>query len=309
MKKYIIKRLLMLIPIILGVVLIVFFIMSLTPGSPGQIILGSNAKPEAIASLNHELGFDKPFIQRYLNYVLDAARGDFGESYFSGKPVFNDIFFKFPTTFTIAFFSVFFASVIGIPLGIFSAIRQYSAFDIAITIFALLMASVPSFWFGLMMILVFSLQLGWLPSFGIGTVSHYVLPVACMALPTAAGIMRLTRSTMLETIKSDYIRTARAKGAKESSIIWKHSLKNALLPVITVLGMSFAGLLGGSIFIEKVFSIPGLGGLMLSAIVTNDVPVVMGCTIFLATLFCSIMLVLDIIYSFIDPRIKARFGK
>lgn len=309
MYKYVGKRLMLLIPILLGVTFIVFTIMSLTPGDPGRLILGQKAPQEAVDQLNHELGFDKPFIVRFINYVKDAVQGDFGKSYRTDKPVFEEIFSRFPTTLKLAILGVITSVILGIPLGILSAVKQYSAIDIISTVAAMFMAAIPGFWLGLMMILLFSLKLGWLPSNGVGSISHFVMPTITLAVPSAAGILRLTRSTMLETIRQDYIRTARAKGAAEKTIIWKHSLKNALLPVITVVGMNFGYLLGGTILIEAVFSMPGIGSLMINAIRMKDIPQVMAAVIFLAALFCIIMLLVDLLYAYIDPRIRARYVK
>lgn len=309
MYKYVLKRLLLLIPILLGVTFIVFSIMAMTPGDPGRMILGNNATKQAVTQLNHQLGYDKPFIIKFVNYVKSAVTGDFGLSYTTRTPVFDEIFAKFPTTLILAMLGVLATALLGIPLGILSAIKQYSKIDVTITVFAMLLASIPTFWFGLMLILLFSLYLGILPAFGIGSIKNFILPTITLALPGAAGIMRLTRSTMLEAIRADYIRTARAKGASETLVIWRHALRNALLPIITVLGMTFGGLLGGVILVEKVFGMPGLGSLMLTAIVMKDIPMVMACTIFLATLFCLIMLAVDLLYAFIDPRIKAQFLK
>lgn len=309
MYRYIGKRLMLLVPILLGVTFIVFSIMSLTPGDPGRLILGQQAPPEAVEQLNHELGFDKPFLIRFANYVKNAVQGDFGRSYRTDKPVFEEIFLRFPTSLKLALFGVLSSVIIGIPLGILSAVKQYSAVDVLSTISAMFMASIPGFWLGLMMILLFSLKLGWLPSNGAGSIAHFVMPTITLAVPSAAGILRLTRSTMLETIRQDYIRTARAKGAAERTIIWKHSLKNALLPVITVVGMNFGFLLGGTILTEAVYSMPGIGTLMITAIRMKDIPQVMAAVIFLAALFCIIMLVVDLIYAYIDPRIRARYVK
>lgn len=307
MYKYIGKRLLLLVPIILGVALIVFSIMSLTPGDPATLILGTNAPTEAIDQLNHELGFDKPFLVRYVNYVGDALQGDFGNSYRTNRPVLSEILAKFPTTFILAFLGVITSVIIGIPLGILSAVKQYSALDVISVVAAMILASVPGFWLGLMMIILFSLKLGLLPSNGVGSIAHFIMPTLTLAAPAAASILRLTRSTMLETIRQDYIRTARAKGATETMIVWKHALKNALLPVITVVGLNFGSLLGGTILIESVFSLPGLGTLMLTAIRMKDIPQVMGTVIFLAILFCIIMLIVDVLYAYIDPRLKSRY--
>lgn len=309
MHRYIAKRLLLLIPIILGVTFIVFSIMALTPGDPGTLILGQNAPKVAIVKLNHELGFDKPFLVRFGNYVINAVKGNFGNSYRTNRPVFDEIFSRFPTTLILALLGVITSVLLGIPMGILSAVKQYSTLDIISTVFAMLMAAVPGFWLGLMMIALFSLKLGWLPSNGIDSLGSFIMPTLTLGVPAAAGILRLTRSTMLETIRQDYIRTARAKGATESRIIWKHALKNALLPIITIVGMDFGALLGGTILVESVFSMPGVGMLMLNAIRMKDIPQVMATVIFLATLFCVIMLLVDIIYAYIDPRLRSRYVK
>lgn len=309
MYKYVLKRLALLIPIILGVTFIVFSIMSLTPGDPGRLILGTSAPQEAIDQLNHKLGFDEPFLIRYVDYIKNAVQGDFGNSYRTNKPVFEEIFSRFPTTLKLAILGVLTSIIIGIPIGILSAVKQYSKLDIISTTAAMLMASIPGFWLGLMLIILFSLKLGWLPSNGIGSVANYILPTITLALPSAANIIRLTRSTMLETIRQDYIRTARSKGATEKTVIWKHALRNALLPVITVIGMDFGALLGGTILIESIFSIPGLGMLMLTAIRMKDIPQVMAAVLFLASLFCIIMLLVDLIYAYIDPRLRSQYAK
>lgn len=309
MGKYIAKRLLVLIPVILGVTFIIFSIMALTPSSPGRLILGIQASEEDVAAKNHELGYDKPFVTRFVNYVADAVTGDFGKSYLTNRPVVEEIWNRFPTTFKLAVLSVVTSIMIGVPLGILSAVKQYSAIDLVSTVTAMFMASVPGFWLGLMMMLLFALKLGWLPVSGAGTWAHYVLPTLTLAIPSSASLLRLTRSTMLETIRQDYIRTARAKGVKEGHVIFRHALKNALLPLITSVGMHFGGLLGGTVLIESVFSFPGLGSRMLEAIRDKDVPMVTGCTVFLAVLFCLIMLVVDLLYAYVDPRVKAQYSK
>jgi len=307
--KYIGKRLLLLIPILLGVTFIVFSIMSLTPGDPATLILGPNAPKEAIDQLNRELGFDQPFLIRYLKYVVNAVQGDFGNSYRTHRPVFQEIFGKFPTTLILASLGILTASFIGIPIGILSAVRQYSMMDMVSVVGAMILASMPGFWLGLMMIELFALKLGWLPSSGIGDFRHYIMPVLTLAAPTAAAILRLTRSSMLEAIRQDYIRTARAKGAAERTVIWKHALKNALLPVVTYVGMNFGTLLGGTILIESIFALPGLGTLVLTAIRMKDIPQVMGTAIFLASMFSIIMLLVDIIYVYIDPRLRSMYAQ
>lgn len=307
MSRYVIKRVLIMIPILLGVSIIVFSIMSFTPGDPARLILGQSASQEAVNNLHHEMGLDDPFLVRYFRYLNDAFHGDFGMSYRTQRPVFEEIFTRFPVTLRLAFTSIFLVILIGIPIGILSAVRQYSPMDIVSTVTAMLMASFPGFWLGLMMIILFSLKLGLLPSSGVDSIKGYIMPTIALALPIAAEVLRMTRSTMLETIRQDYIRTARSKGATEKMIIWRHALKNALLPVITVIGSEFGGLLGGTILIESVFAVPGLGSLVVNSIRSKDVPQVMAATIFIAFIFCVVLLLVDVAYAFIDPRIRARY--
>lgn len=309
MSRYILKRLVVLIPVILGVTFIIFSIMALTPSSPGRLILGIQASEADVAKMNHELGYDRPFFVRFVSYVVDALKGDFGKSYLTKRPVVEEIANRFPTTFRLAVWSVLTSILIGVPLGILSAVKQYSALDLISTVTAMFLASVPGFWLGLMLMLLFGLRLGWLPISGASTAAHYVLPTLTLAIPSSASLLRLTRSTMLETIRQDYIRTARAKGVKEGRVIFRHALKNALLPLITSVGMHFGGLLGGTVLIESVFSFPGLGSRMLEAIRDKDVPMVTGCTVFLAILFCLIMLLVDLLYAYVDPRVKANYSK
>ena len=307
MKKFIIRRILWLLPTVLGVTFIVFCIMSLSPGDPATIILGTEAPKEQIAELNHQLGFDKPFLIRFVDYVKDAVQGDFGESYQTGQPVFTEILARFPTTLKLASLSVLLAIVIGVPLGVLSAVKQYSAVDYVSTFTTMFITAIPGFWLGLMLMLVFSLQLHLLPSNGIGSFKHYIMPAVTLALPVTAVIIRLTRATMLETIRQDYIKTVRAKGASEVVVIFKHALRNALLPVITAVGMYFGHMIGGAVLIETVFSVPGLGHLIVKAIRMKDIPQVMAAILFISLLFMVVMLIVDILYAYIDPRIKAKY--
>ena len=307
MHKYVLKRLILMVPIILGVIFIVFTITSLTPGDPGRMMLGMTASQEAVDKLNEELGFNAPYVVRFAKYLGNIVRGDFGKSYKNNQPVFDEIFARFPTTLKLALASITVTILIGIPLGVLAAVRQYSKLDMISTVSALFIAAVPSFWLALVCILAFSLHLGWFPPNGIGSIAHYVMPTFTLSVVYAASILRMTRTTMLESIRQDYVRTARGKGATPAQVIWRHALKNALLPVVTSMGMSFGGLLGGAVVIEQVFGMPGLGTLLINAIKMKDIPQVMAITIFLATLFCTIMLLVDILYAFIDPRIKARY--
>lgn len=309
MLKYILRRLLLLIPILLGVILLIMFIMDLTPGDPATLLLGINATPEAIEEMNDELGFNDPLLVQYANYIIDALHGDFGFSWQTERGVFQEIMSRFPVTLKLAVFSIILTAIIGIPLGIISAIKKYSVLDMICTSGAMIFTSLPRFWLGMMLILFFSVQLGWLPSNGIGTWKHYILPVFTLAAPTAAKIMRLTRTTMLETIRSDYVRTARSKGASERRIIAHHELKNAILPVVTTLGIEFGQLLGGAILIETVFSMQGISTLMINAIRMKDTPLVTGSIVFFATMVCLTMLVIDLVYTVIDPRIRTKYTK
>lgn len=309
MAKFIGKRILLIIPTLLAVIFIVFSILALTPGTPGRAILGATATQEAVDQLNTQLGYDQPFLSRFVNYIAGVVQGDFGKSYNTGKMVFSEIFSRFPTTLIIALLGVTCSALIGIPLGVLSAVKQYSFIDGLSTTAALFMAAIPGFWLGLLLMLFFSLRLGWLPASGIGSWQNYVLPTITLCLPGAAEILRMTRTTMLETIRQDYVRTARAKGASESSVVWTHALHNALLPVVTSLGTSFGAMLGGTVIIESVFAMPGLGTLIINSINSKDIPVVMGSVIFLAAIFCVIMLVVDLVYGLIDPRVKAKYIK
>ncbi len=309
MSRYIVKRILALIPMLLAITFIVFGIMELTPSDPATLILGTKATTEQKQELNEELGLDDPFLVRYGNYIKDAVQGDFGNSWRNGRPVFEEIVSRFPTTIKLAVCAIVIALIIGIPLGVLSAVKQYSIFDIIGTATSMLMASIPSFWFGLIAILIFALKLQILPSNGSDTWVHYILPSITLALPVIASMLRLTRTTMLETIRSDYVRTARAKGQVERIVVFKHALKNALLPVITSAGMEFGGLLGGVVTIETVFSINGVGSLVLTGIQMKDVPLVTGAALILASLYMLVMLLVDILYALIDPRIRARYAR
>lgn len=308
MAKYVTKRLLYMIPVLLGVAFLVFTILSLTPGDPGTIILGMTAKPESIAALNAEFGYDKPFLIRFFNYIYNLVfHLDLGTSYATRQPVMQSILARFPNTFVLAVMSMCLSAVIGMSMGIYSAVKQYSVLDNVCIVVALIFASMPSFCLGLFLIIIFSLKLGWLPSFGAQTFQHFILPTLTIAMPSSAGLLRLTRASMLETVRQEYIRTARAKGASNRRVIWKHALRNALLPVVTSLGGGFAASLGGAIIAETVFAMPGMGTLMTTAIRQKDIPMVMGNTLFLAVLFSVIILIVDILYAFIDPRIKAKY--
>lgn len=310
MLRYVLKRLLLLIPVLLGVSLIIFTIMAIQPGDPGRMILGASATQEAVDHLNEQLGVDRPLPERYFSYIYNAfLRFDFGNSYRTSQPVINDIKARIPTSLKIAFNGILAASLLGIPLGVLSAVKQYSFVDNVSRISAMLLAAVPPFWLGMMLIFVFALKMNILPSSGIESWKNFILPMITLGLPYAGTMLRMTRSTMLETIRADYIRTARAKGVPEGTIIFRHALRNAWLPIITVMTSSFGGLLGGAVITESVFNMPGLGTMIVAGIRQRDTPVVMGATIILAFMFGLIMLLADLLYAFVDPRIKAKYSR
>jgi peptide/nickel transport system permease protein len=291
----------------LALSLIVFFIMDFTPGDPARLILGERAGPVEIALLRADLGLDRPFPVRYARYIWGlVSRGDWGTSYRTQTPVIDEILRKFPNTLLLALLAVAASSLIGIALGTLSAVTRYSRTDRLVTVAALCFASIPSFALGMILMLIFSLYLRVLPSNGFGSWRHLILPVIALTLPASAGILRLTRAMMLETIGRDYIRTARAKGLRESLVIGSHALKNALIPVITSMGMRFGQLLGGAVITETVFAIPGIGTHLINAIRMKDTPVVLASVLFLSLFFTLIMLAVDLICVAIDPRLRVR---
>lgn len=297
------------IPVLLGVSLIIFIMLAITPGDPARMLLGSDASEEAVLQKRAELGLDDPFITRYAKFVASAVKGDLGTSYTTRQPVIIEIFERYPTTFTLAMLATIVSGILGILLGIISATRQYSIVDNIASTMALLGLSIPNFWMGLMLILLFSLKLGWFPSSGFYGPIYWVLPAITIGFAMSATITRQTRSCMLEVVRQDYIRTARAKGQSETTIIFKHALKNALIPIVTVLGIQFGGVLGGAVITEQVFSIPGLGKLMVDAIKNRNYPLVQGGVLVLAISFSLINLLVDIMYAYIDPRIKSQYSK
>lgn len=308
MFRFIVKRVLSIVPTLLVISFLVYSLVSLTPSNPGRIKLGINAPDEAVQQVNHELGYDKPFFGRYFGFLGNSLKGDFGTSYYTGKPVVDEIKVRLPRTATLAFSSLLVMVLVGIPLGVFCAVRQYSGWDRVFSTTAMFLSAIPGFWLGLMLMLLFSLKLGWLPSGGVtrGFVS-WILPVTTLSLGSVGGYIRFTRSAMLETIREDYIRTARAKGCVERRVIWKHAFGNALLTLVTITGMSCGYLLGGSLITESVFSIPGLGVLVLTSIRRKDIPLVLSAIMMISLIFLTILLVIDILYAVIDPRIKAAY--
>ena len=303
MLKFIGKRLLMLIPVLIGVSLIVFTLMQLSPGDPAMIILGAQAAPEDIAILRESMGLNDPLIVQFFRFLLGMFTLDFGTSYKDGMPVLTKLLEALPYTAELTFCAVLLALIIGIPAGIISATKQYSIFDRIASVLALIGFSTPNFWLSIMLILVFSVNLKWLPVSGTGSILHLVLLSIALGVQSAAVFTRMTRSSMLEVLNMDYIRTARAKGLSERVVILKHALK----PVITVVGLQIGLLFGGAILTETVFAWPGVGRLMIDSIRAKDTPVVQGGVIFTASIFVFINLLVDILYAYVDPRVKAQY--
>jgi len=313
MLKYICKRILMMIPDLLGVILVVYFIMDLSPVNPAQLILGDGATPEAIALKEEELGLNDPFLVRYVKYVFNLLRGDMGDSWKDGMPVFGKIMERLSNTVVLAVSSIIIALLLGIPLGIICAKNQNKFIDNFTMVIALAGISMPLFWLALMLVLVFSVNLRWLPSSGFNTeslgamIKSMILPVISLTTLPTAMITRMTRSSMLEVIRADYIDTARAKGLKENVITMRHMLSNALIPIITIAGLQFGQALSGAILTETVFSWPGIGRLAVESIKMKDAQTVLGCVVVISIMFSLVNLIVDLLYAFVDPRIKARY--
>ena len=309
MLRFIVRRILMLIPVMMGVAFIVFTMLYFTPGDPARIILGDMATQENISALREQMGLNDPFFVQFGRYLWKVINLDLGNSYATRSPVAREIFTALPATMRLASMAILIAVGIGIPVGIISAVKQYSWIDNLVMLLTMFGTSMPVFWLSLLLILGFALRLGWFPSSGFDSFSAMVLPSFSIAMPQIALIARMTHSSMLEVIRQDYIRTARAKGQKKMIVIWRHALGNALIPVITVIGLSFGGLLSGAVLTESIFSIPGVGRLMVEGIKTRDYPMVQGGVVYTAFLFCVVNLVIDIIYTFADPRVKAQLAK
>ena len=309
MLRYILKRILLMIPVLLGIVVIVFTLMYVGGGDPTISILGENVTPEAQADIREELGLDDPYLVRLGNYLLDLLHGDLGDSYRSKRPVMDEILARYPTTLKLTFGSIALGIVVGVIVGIISAVRQYSLLDKIGTFISLFGVSAPSFWIAMMLVLVFSVKLNLLPATGSHTLACWVLPVVTLGLQCGAFIMRMTRSSMLEVIRQDYIRTAKAKGQSEFKIVISHAFRNALVPIITTIGIQICGFLAGSVLVESVFALPGLGKYVVDSVNYKDYPAVQGVVLFIAINCVIINLLTDIIYCFVDPRIKAQYGR
>ena len=305
MLKFTLKRLLYLILVLIGVSFLVCLLLYMTPGDPVRMMLGESSTPEAQAELRAELGLDDPFLVQYGRYMANIVfHQDLGTSYSTGRPVLESILEVFPNTVTLATASIVIAIVLGTFLGIISAVKQNSLLDNAVMVLALIGTSAPIFWIGILMILLFSVQLNWLPPSGFGSFKQLIMPAVALGMQSTAVVARMTRSSMLEVIRQDYVKIARAKGQKEFVVIMRHVFRNALIPVITVVGLQFGTLLGGAMLTEIVFSIPGVGRLMIEAIKQRDFPIVQGSVLFVAACFSLVNLAVDLLYAVVDPKVS-----
>ncbi|MBI3998964.1 MAG: ABC transporter permease [Armatimonadetes bacterium] len=303
MWAYIAKRLLLAIPVIFGVAFVVFAMVRIVPGDPAQIIAGETATKEFVEAIRKDLGLDRPLLEQFASYMGSLLRGDFGRSIRSKAPVSEELWARIPNTVSLTLAGLLVAVTVGVTAGVTSAIRPYSLVDSAVMLVALAGLSMPVFWSGLMMILVFAVWLGWLPAVGTGTLLHLVLPAVTLGMATAAIIARMTRSSMLEVLRSDYIRTARAKGLAEQVVVNRHAFRNALIPVITVVGLQMGTLLSGAVLTESVFAWPGVGRLLVEGILARDYPIVQAAVLVVALAFVLVNLLVDVLYAVVDPRI------
>lgn len=311
MRVYVLRRVLLTVPTVLGTSILVFLILHLAPGDPALIVAGPTAPPEVVANIRTQLGLDQPVLIQYWRYISNALRGDLGRSILSRRPVSEEVAGAFVNTFELVIAARIWSLLVAIPIGVVAAVKRRSVFDKLTMVTALLGLSLPIFWIGLMAIWLFAFQLGWLPVSGRGGplwsidgLRHLVLPALTLGGIQIPALARLTRSSVLEALSQDYIRTARAKGLAERFVVAKHALKNALLPVVTIIGLQFAGLLGGAVVTETIFSWPGLGRLAVTAILTRDFPMVQGTILVAAVTFVTINLLVDLLYAVLDPRIK-----
>lgn len=308
MSKYILKRLFMMIFVVIGVVVLIFTLLYFTPGDPARQILGPQATDEAVAALREEMGLDDGYFVRLGRYMYNLFfKLDMGKSYRNNYPVMQQVLSRFPITMLIGILGLAVSIIIGVVTGIVSAVKQYTFVDQICSFFAVIGTSMPQFWFGLELSLLFALRWRILPATGYTKPIHFILPVVTMGISGAANFYRITRSSVLEVIRMDYIRTARSKGQTEYKVIMHHALKNALIPIITTIGGRLGALMAGSVLIENIFAIPGLGSLMLTSINNRDYPTIQGGVLMLAIFISLIMLLTDIVYAFVDPRIKSQF--
>lgn len=304
MLRYVVRRVLEMVLALFGTSILVFLMIHMIPGDPALLMAGLEAGPEVVAQIRRELGLDQPLYVQYASFVFGALRGDLGTSIRTGYPVVEEILERFPYTLGIAIGGTILATVTGMVTGIVAAMYHNRFWDGFVMVNALLAVSTPSYWLGLMLMLVFSLWLGWFPSIGIRTPVHYVLPIVTLGAQSGGIISRMTRSAMLDVLGQDYVRAARARGQKESVVILRHALKNALIPVISIVGLRFGNLLAGTVLVESVFAIPGVGRLLVDAVLWRDYPMIQGTMLFVAGVFVVVNSLTDILYAVVDPRLR-----
>jgi len=304
MTRYIIRRLLALIPILLGASILIFAVMRLVPGDPARQSLGPEATGDQVAILREQWRLDEPLPVQYIAWLGRSLQGDLGRSTVSRVPVTKELATRFPATLQLTLASMAVAIVLGLFFGILSAVKYNSVLDRSSMVVAMIGICTPSFWLGLMLLLIFAVRFQWFPSSGAGGLSHLVLPAITLGAAASAIIARVTRSSMIEVFAEDYVRTARAKGLKENAVIIRHALKNALIPIITILGLEFGGLLAGSVVTETVFAYPGIGQLLINSINNRDFPIVQGALLLFSVQFVLINLLVDLLYARVDPRIS-----
>ena len=302
--RFLMQRVLLAIPSLLLVSLLVFMVVRLIPGDPAQILAGDMATPQAVAELRAQWGLDRPLPVQYLTYIKNLLAGNLGRSVATRNPVTREIGDRYPTTVGLAATGILVAAILGLGAGVLAASKPFSRWDYGSMILALTGVSTPVFWSGLILILIFSVWLGWLPSGGTGSLRHMILPAFSLGLFDAGVIARQSRAGLLEVLEQDYIRTARAKGLAERMVVVRHAFKNAVIPVVTVIGMQFGRMLGGAVLVESVFSLPGIGRLLVTAISQRDYPVIQGICLLLAASFVIINLAVDVAYGYLDPRIR-----
>ncbi len=304
MLRYTASRLLQIVPTVLGVTLLVFSLIWMIPGDPAMLLAGEEAGSEEVEALRRSLGLDRPIHIQYVTWLGGVVTGDWGTSIFRPRAVLPELLARLPATLELAFASMVLSVVVAVPLGVLSAIRQNSRFDSGGRIVSLLGLSMPNFWIGLLLILIFAYHLRWLPASGRGTLQHMILPTIALGTGMMAEVMRVTRSTMLEVVRQDYVRTAAAKGLRNFVVQYKHALRNALISVVTVIGLQLGFRLGGTVVIEQVFAYPGLGRLAYDAMLQRDIPIIMGTLLIFALMFLVINVIVDLLYSLLDPRIR-----
>ena len=304
MTRYFARRVIGLIPLLLAVATVTFFALELTPGDPAVLIMGQDVTPEGLAEVRRTLGLDRPLVEQYLRYLGGLVRGELGRSFRTRTPVTEDLARTFPVTFTLAVGATVVSTIVGVGGGVISAVRPHSSIDYVVRAGILTAVSAPVFWLGLVLIYWFSIRLAWFPVSGWGTLRHIVLPVAALSAFPLASVARMTRSSILDVLTHDYVRTARAKGVSGSGVLARHVLKNAFIPVVTVIALQFGVLLGGAVITETVFALPGLGQLVVTAVLARDYAVIRGAVLLVAISFAVINLLVDVVYAALDPRIR-----